>query len=155
MTDYEAVYESVMRYARSDASDINSKEKLARYLRENDVKNRMSESLIDKLVETRKAERDLKVADERRGPTKQERVERFEKSRSELEREQDFARSQGFRTAGTVTTRKGETRSVIRTTDQRLIIYDQKTKRAREVVEKDGAFKLTGRFAKTPKIFER
>lgn len=155
MTDYEAVYESVMRYARTDASEVDSQTKLARYMRENDRLNRMSEKLVNKLVETRKAEEDIAAARAKTGkPSNEARKEAFAQNRANLDREQQLARSNGFRPRGTVTTHSGITHSVFHDVNDHPIYYDANTNRAREViVQPDGSYKSTGRFAKTPKMF--
>lgn len=157
MTDYEAVYESVMRYAKTSASEVNSEQKLARYLRENDVKNRMSEKLIDRLVETRKAQQDIESARAATGgDVRASRAESFRENRESVRREQRFINANGFRTEGTVTLKKTGAQRVVFQTQGKYVYYDAEKKRAREVEQlPTGEFRSTGRFAKTPKMFDR
>lgn len=154
MTDYEAVYESVMKYVRVDFSRADSQQKLRDFLREGDRRNVMSDKLLDRLVETRAAERDLEAAKSSGGDAvSARRRAAASENDARYAREVRVARENGFLLKGSVTTREGVRHAVFVDTRGRPIYYDEKTRRAREVVSTKDGFKITGRFAKTPRMF--
>lgn len=150
-TDYEAVYESVMKYTRMSARDVDSQEKLARYLRQNDRGNKMTDKLIDRLVETSAAQRDIDAAKENNfDNVRQARIQNAD-TNADKERERRRAVYKSGKTPkGTVTAKRNGERYVIYTNSQgKLVYYDEKLNRAREVkVDKNNNYVIGGRFAK-------
>lgn len=150
MTDYNAVYESVMKYTRVPSSDVDSKDKLARWLRQNDAKNTLNPKLISELVETESARKDIEAAKGRDfEDVRKERVNRAAVNEQRFFSQKRNLDSRGFKVFGSVTTRsQGERFAVYKNSDNKLVFFDTKLNRAREVKEVNNRLVVTGRFAK-------
>lgn len=150
-TDYEAVYESVMRYTQTSASDVDTQEKLARYLRQNDRQNKMTDKLIDRLVDTQNAKRDIENAKENNdfSQVRQRRIQRASVNDEKIKNEKYNLQKQGKLVKGTVTIKgSGDRKVVYKNRDDKLVYFDEKVQRAREVKVDDKGFAVGGRFAK-------
>lgn len=150
-TDYEAVYESVMKYTRMSAREIDSQEKLARFLRQNDRKNSMTDKLIDRLVETTAAQHDIKEGEQADfEAVKQQRARNAQDNDNKTYTEKQRLMSKGKQPKGTVTIKGSQERQVIYANNQGKLVYiDSKTNRARSVkIDKNNNYVSTGRFAK-------
>jgi hypothetical protein len=150
-TDYEAVYESVMRYTRVSARDVDSQDKLARYLRQNDRQNKMTDKLIDRLIETENAKRDIAQAKEEKNfeVVRDRRAASADANESAVREEKARIQREGKNPKGTVTVKKtGERKVLYANSDGKLVYFDKKVNRAREAKVDDKGFVVGGRFAK-------
>lgn len=127
-TDYEAAFESVMKYMRAPVDEVDSQEKLARYLRQNDLRNTMAPKFIDKITETQGAR---EVIDENRGsrPKEQSRAERSARSQrndAQVKRQNQAVISKGKTPKGTFTDKKGNRHAVVENSrGQRVAVFEK------------------------------
>jgi hypothetical protein len=125
MTDYEAVFEDLMRYTRG-SPDEASKRGLLRFFRDNDRRGTLSDDLLEQLVDTRSAKQYLE---------EQKSIEDFRSKGSAnvaaQRREEKRLMSVGKRPVKergktkTITTKKGE-RKVLFVSSENKEIYADK-----------------------------
>jgi len=144
-TDYEAVYESVMQYSRNKVDTIDSQEKLRKFLLMNDRQNRLSFVLIDKLLQTRNAEHDIKKAQE--GRESLEVIESRQNSAIQNKKREEEAKNiiiaSGKQPVGTHTLKSGVRVVLIKNSSQ-IDVYELTDKRGRKTLRNPA----TGRIMK-------
>lgn len=157
MTDFDAVYEDVMTYARTSIDKIDTQEKLRYFLRENDRGNKISDYTMEKLIESNAAQRDIenqRTLTERRelSAKNQEKMYKEKKEIREMQKKHNV-----WDTGKTVTDKKGERHEVYTNSKKQYVakgfFFTTKTGKTKETArlisyDKKKGFKLTGRFAK-------
>jgi hypothetical protein len=138
-----------MKYSRQKIDDINSQEKLRKFLIMNDRQNRLSFKVIDGMLESNRAKEDIEKAQsgyesEQVIVERQKRAEEQDRVEKQLKRE---IIQRGLQPISTYTTKKGERRVTFVNSKQQIVAAGFTDKRGRNSARLVVNGKLTGRFA--------
>jgi hypothetical protein len=138
-----------MKYSRQKIDDINSQEKLRKFLIMNDRQNRLSFKVIDGMLESNRAKEDIEKAQsgyesEQVIVERQKRAEEQDRVEKQLKRE---IIQRGLQPISTYTTKKGERKVLFVNYKQQTVASGFTDKRGRNTGRLVVNGKLTGRFA--------